>query len=216
MSDEARIVVRGEAERQAPADLAALTVRVQVDEADQATAFARASAIAAAVDDALEARSAALGPRQAAVVVVQPTTRWVDGEEQRTGWRAARTTSLDVTDLGALTPLLSELVAAGAIVHGPAWRLRPDHPALAEARTAAAADARQRAERYATGLGVRVGRVDWIAEPGLRLPGDGGLEFAAPVAKWASVAHAADAELGVAPAELTVMAVVEVGFAIDR
>ncbi len=219
MPIEQQIVVRGEAERQAPADLAALTVLVQVDDAKQDKAFERASGVATAVDAVLEARTAALGPRHAAVVVVQPTTRWVDGEEQRTGWRAARSTSLDVTALDQITPLLAELVGAGAVVHGPWWRLRPEHPVLAEVRTAAAADARARAESYAGGLGVHVGRVDWIAEPGLRLSDSGGGAsgggFAMRTVAMSS-APMQDAGMEVEPADLTIGATVEVAFAIER
>jgi uncharacterized protein YggE len=216
VSDDQRIVVRGEAERQAPADLAALTVLVQVDDVEQATAVARASDLAGAVDAVLDLHAGALGPRQATVVVVQPTTRWVDGEEQRTGWRATRSSSLDVTDLDQVSPLLVALVAAGAIVRGPWWRLRRDHPVLAEVRAAAAADAHARAMTYASALGARVGRVDWVAEPGLRLP-PRGMGGAGPQ-PTASVraGGAAEAALEVAPAELTVTAAVEVGFAIGR
>jgi uncharacterized protein YggE len=213
MADEQRIVVRGEADRQAPADLAALTVHVQVDHADQARAFERASDVATAVDAVLDERAGALGPRQASVVVVQPTTRWVDGEQQRTGWRAARSTSLDVVDLTQVSALLAELVGAGATVHGPAWRLRSDHPVLDEVRALAAGNARQRAEAYAAALGVRVGRVDWVAEPGLRRPDVGG---APEVLAMRASAEVGGAELPVAPADLTVRAAVEVGFLIER
>ena len=103
MSTEQQILVRGEAERQAPADIAGLTIVVQVNDAEQDQAFAKASEIAAAVDLVLDDRSDALGARQAAVVVVRPTVRWNDGEEQRTGWQALRTTSLDLTDLSLVT-----------------------------------------------------------------------------------------------------------------
>jgi hypothetical protein len=215
MTDDQRIVVRGEAQRQAPADLAAVVVVVQVEDADQVRAFDRASDLAAAVDVVLEERAGALGPRQAAVVVVQPTTRWVDGEQQRTGWRAARTTSVDVTDLAEVSPLLAELVGAGATVHGPTWRLRPGHPVLDEVRALAAADARQRADAYAGALGLRVGRVDWVAEPGLRrgdATGGGGHEVLALRASH----EAGGAELAVEAAVLTVTAAVEVGFGIER
>jgi len=214
VSLEQQIAVCGEAERQAPADLAALMVVVQVDSVDQATAYERAAELTAAVDAVLEQRTSAIGLRQAAVVVVQPTTRWVDGEEQRTGWRAVRSTSLDVTALDELSPLLAELVAAGAIVHGPAWRLRPEHPVAAEVRAAAAADARNRATSYAEGLGVRVGRVDWIAEPGLRAVPLGGQMGSARGRAMAMAAESS--EMAVAPATLTVTAAVEVAFAIER
>jgi uncharacterized protein YggE len=217
VSSKQQIVVRGEAERQAPADIAALTVVVQVDDTEQAPAFEQASRLAGAVDAVLDAHADALGTRQASVVVVQPTVRWVDGEEQRTGWRASRSTSLDVHALDALSPLLAALVAAGATVHGPAWRLRPDHPLLAEVRAAAAQDARARAATYAEALGVRLGRLEWVAEPGLRGDGGSGVLFAAPAsAKRRSLSAEADSGMEVGAAELLVEAAVEAGFGIKH
>lgn len=217
MPTDQRITVRGVAERQATADIAALNVVVQVDSGDQTSAFERASELAAAADAVLDARASALGPRQAASVLVQPLTRWVDGEEQRTGWRALRTSTIDVLDPAQLTPLIAELVGCGAIVHGPSWRLRLDHPVFTETRAAAANDARARAETYATGLGVRVGRVEWAAEPGLRLSsgGAGGVEHAVSLAAKTRGA-AADSGMAVETAELTVTAAVDVAFALER
>ena len=151
------------------------------------------------------------------VVVVQPTTAWVDGEEQRTGWRAMRSTSLDVTDLAQVTPLLASW-----------WRPAPPsvgRPGVSDPTTLCSPRCRpprpsmhaQRAERYAAGLGVRVGRVDWIAEPGLRQPAGGGVGL---IAGRTMAASGDDrprrAEIAVEPAQLTVTAAVEVGFAIER
>ena len=95
--------------------------------------------------------------------------------------------------------------------------LAPEHAAHDEARRAAAADARRRAESYAAALGLAVGPVAWIAEPGLRLGGgDGGGMFrpaaALRVGKAGGVAD--ETEIDVHPEEITVMASVEVAFTI--
>ena len=152
VSDEQRILVRGEAERQAPADIAALVVIVQVDDAEQARRLhaGERARRARSMQRSMPAPMPSGRGRQA-VVVVQPTTAWVDGEERRTGWRATRSTSLDVTDLAQVTPLLSELVAAGAIVRGPSWR-SPSRPPGARR----GADRRGR-RRTGTGRALRGG-----------------------------------------------------------
>lgn len=148
---------------------------------------------------------------------MQPTVRWVEGEEQRTGWRAVRSTSLDVHALDALSSLLAALVAAGATVHGPVWRLRPDHPLLAQVRAAAAQDARARAAAYADALGVGLGRLEWVAEPGLR--GNGGPGLGMPLtatSKRRSLSAEADGGMDVGAAELVVGAAVDVGYGIEH
>ncbi len=68
---------------------------------------------------------------------------------------------------------MAGVAEAGAEVTGPRWSLVPDNPAHEAARRAAASDARRRAEAYADALGLTLGPVAWVAEPGLRRPGPG-------------------------------------------
>ncbi|MGH9292695.1 MAG: SIMPL domain-containing protein, partial [Acidimicrobiales bacterium] len=84
------------------------------------------------------------------------------------------------------------------------------------ARREAAADARRRAAEYATALGLELGPVAWIAEPGLRAGGG-----APHRVGWSAVANFArasaaetDEPVEIAPGEITVTAAVEVGFEI--
>lgn len=55
---------------------------------------------------------------------------------------------------------------AGAQVQGPTWRVAPDNPARLEACGRAASDARAKAGAYAESLGMRLGDVQEIADPG--------------------------------------------------
>lgn len=162
------IIVKGTAELRVMPDFARVRIDVDGDGETREAAYAAAARPAGAVDTVLDACSDLLGGVTGAALVVQPKTRWRKGESVRTGWRAARSTTVEVIALGELGGLLGRLAAAEAAVAGPWWEIAPDNAAFAQVRTAAARDARGRAEAYATGLGLVVGEVAWSAEPGLR------------------------------------------------
>lgn len=75
--------------------------------------------------------------------------------------------------------LMSQAVArARARVDGPPWRFKPDNPARAEACRQAATDARRKAGAYAGALGLRLGEVLKVAEPGTDHDPEAGLASA--------------------------------------
>jgi uncharacterized protein YggE len=215
---DADVIVRGEATRHAVADRAVITVSINAESADRETAFRRAGELVAAVDAALEAAGDAIARAVTAALVVQPRTRWHDGEQQRTGWQAARVTTVEVVQLDELGSVLTTLVLAGAEIHGPRWEIDAAHPVHDEVRQAAAEDARRRAEAYSSALGVELGPLAWIAEPGLRLaPGGGQPGAPIGITRMALAAGpAAEPEMEVAPAELAITAAVEVGYSVVR
>jgi uncharacterized protein YggE len=209
------VVVRGEGEVRVMPDRAVVQLVVDGDGAGRDEAYAAAARLATQVDAVLVTHEAALDRVATAALLVQPKTQWRRGEAVRTGWRASRTTLLEVTDLPRLGDLMAELAGAGAALTGPDWKLDVDHPAHTEARRTAAADARRRAEAYAGALGLRVERVVWVAEPGLRQGTDHG--YGGPMTKVFAAARAGGAEdaavMDVGVEEITVTAAVEVGFA---
>jgi uncharacterized protein len=215
---EPEIVVRGTAESRALPDRARLRVDVAAEHRDQQAAYRVRADTAAKVDAVLADHAAAIDRTTVAGLRVQPLVRWVDGRELREGWRASRTTLVELVGLDALGPLLAGLVEAGAAVTGPSWSLAPSHPVHTEARRAAAEDARVRATAYAEALGLELGPVAWVAEPGLRAGVPAG-SVTGPVRAMA-VAHRGGAEAEPQPAEdlsaseMTVEAAVEVGFRI--
>lgn len=163
------VLVRGEAEVRCLPDRALVQVVVEGEANSQQDAYRRVSESARTVDAVIEKFAQALDRRITSGVVVRPKTRWKKGETQTTGWIASRTTSLDVKDLTALGALISELPGAGAsALQGPAWRVDQSNDAYSTARQLAARDAYRRATAYADALGLRLGDVAWIAEPGLR------------------------------------------------
>lgn len=149
-------------------DVARVRVDVDGDGASQESAYAAAARPAAAVDAVPESCSHLLGSVIGAGLLLEPKTRWRHGESVRTGRRAARSTTVEVTVLEELGGLLSRLAGADASVAGPWWGIAPDNAAYAQVRTAAVRDARERAQACASGLGLAVGAVAWVAEPGLR------------------------------------------------
>jgi uncharacterized protein len=213
---EREIVVRGTGESRALPDQASLRVEVSADHKTQEEAHNARTKLAAGVDEVLTRHADAIARVTIASLLVQPRTRWHRGEDVRTGWRASRTSFVDVVTLDALGEIMSALVDAGAAVEGPQWSMAPANPAYDQARAAAAEDARRRAQSYAAALGLSVGPVAWVAEPGLRRDPGVPVPFQAGVAQIAAATVAAgDAEAErVTPAELTVRVDVEVGFTI--
>jgi hypothetical protein len=210
---ETEIVVRGSATVRLLPDRALLRVEVDGDAQSRDEAYRQAEPLATRVDEVVERHRPAIDRVVTAALTVRPKTRWKRGESVRTGWRASRTTLLDVTDFAVLGDLFAELAAAGASVDGPTWAIDPDNPGHDEARHLAAADARERAAAYAAALGLRVTAVAWVAEPGLRLGRDGHtVELAAMAAPGMARSAAIEETIEVTPDELPVTAQVEVGF----
>jgi uncharacterized protein YggE len=169
------ITVRGRAEaRVAPTD-AHVTVTVHArSTGGQADAVERCARQAAVVDGLLDAARDDLVRR-----VVTSSVRTGPEYEHSpklgrrlVAWTATRTADVTCAPDGeGLTALLDALARTdGVRLDGPRWAVAADAAAWLDVRMGAAADARRRAEAYAAGLDVAVGRVVRITEPGLALP----------------------------------------------
>ncbi|CAN5231903.1 hypothetical protein BH23ACT9_BH23ACT9_12620 [soil metagenome] len=179
------IIVRGLAESLLDPTDATVTVTVQVRASrSQAEAVTTCAQRCEAVDAAVDARRAPASG-DAALVRRAVTSSVTTGPEYEhnpkvgrrlVGYTAARTSELHCAPDGpGLTALLSAVSALPDVrVAGPSWRIAPDAEGWVGVRAAAAEEALRRAEAYAAGLDLAVGRVAWVAEPGLRLPGGGG------------------------------------------
>jgi uncharacterized protein len=214
---EREIIVRGHGEVRVLPDRALLNVRADGEAASRDDAYATAAKIATAVDAVFAAMQDAIGRVTATGVVVQPKSRWKKGEAVRTGWTAMRTSMVEVVNLDVLSDLVARLAAAGAAISGPFWQLDVANNAHADARRHAAEDARLRAEAYASALGLSLGEVAWVAEPGLRdHAGAVAFQGVMPMSAGARVAGgmAEEPTIDITPEEITIGADVEVGFAI--
>jgi uncharacterized protein len=218
---EREIVVRGTGESRALPDLATLRVEVTADRKSQDEAYQARSDVAAKVDFVFQRHANAVARTTVASLWVQPRTRWHRGEDIRTGWRASRTSFVEIVVLDALGPIMSEIVEAGGAVEGPHWSMASTNIAFDQARRAAATDARHRAEAYADALGLVLGPVGWVAEPGMRTtptnPPGGAPEPMMRLAAASSPEYGSDQPdplEDLTPTEMTVEVAVEVGFGI--
>lgn len=212
---ETQIIVRGTGQSRTLPDRAVLRVTVDGESGDRDAAYQTVTPLARQVDEVVASYGEAVDRAMTGTLVVQPKTRWRRGETVRTGWKASRTSVVEVKDFSRLGHLVAELVGAGGEIHGPYWQLDPTNDAHAEARRLAAEDARRRADVYAGALGLRVESIAWVAEPGLRIGQSQhqavarGMAFAAEATRGG----AADEVIDISPDEMTVEAAIEVGFA---
>ena len=143
----------------------ALTVSAVEDSAASAlTVAARLSGELVSVLSELAVPDAA---RSTSGLSVREEFERIEGRWARRGYRASNQVVVRLQEPDRIGRLMSEAAArARARVDGPRWRFKPDNPARAEACRQAAADARRKAEAYAGALGLRLGDVLKVAEPG--------------------------------------------------
>lgn len=161
----AGVTVRGTARREVQPDRVrlALSLTAEAERSDQALAeLTRRSEM---LDRVLDGAGDAVLGRRPSGVHVGPSH---DRRGQERGQRAVRSVEVEVRASAAPGELLAAAVAGPqAAVSGARWTVDDDNPAHAELRAAAVIDARARAEVYAKAAGMRLGGLDWLAEPGL-------------------------------------------------
>src|SRR5712691_5896067 len=141
---------------------------------------------------------------------IQPVYASQDsGKEQKlVGYNVVNHVSAKIKHIDKLGDVLDRLIAAGATdVWNVEFLVSDPGKALDQAREAAIADARRKAEVYARAAGVALGRVISIEEE----PGS-----SAPVPMRALAQPAPSTRMPVAPGENTLRAVVTLGFEIAR
>jgi uncharacterized protein len=130
-------------------------------------------------------------------------------EPKISGYSVSNQVSVKIRKIGDLGETLDHLVTAGVTdVGNIAFLVSDVSKAADQAREAAMADARRKAEVYAHASGIQLGRIEWITE-------DSGV--VAPVQTRAQGASAAmAASVPIAPGEDTLRVRVTVGFGIAR
>ena len=120
--------------------------------------------------DALRAalRRAGVADRDVQTSAVNLHPEWRHTREEPpvfTGYRASHRLSVRFRDAANAGRILDTLVAAGVNeINGPTFQVEAAEAALDEARLAALAAARARADLYARSLGMRVGRILSVSE----------------------------------------------------
>jgi uncharacterized protein YggE len=154
------VTVLGQASDFAAPDEARCVLAVSGLHGTVAAAVEDVSARAAALSELLVELGVSSHDRLTSAVTVEEQVEHRDGSAVVTGQRATVTVDVRLRDVTLLGRLLREAAERGrAQVLATRWVIDGGNPANAAVRTAAAADARGRAEAYATGLGMRVGRV---------------------------------------------------------
>jgi uncharacterized protein YggE len=178
-NDSPRITVVGEASRWAPADHADVSFTVVRRATDSAQALRAAAATYAELDATLTAHAGVVVRRITTALSVQELTRWEDGRTIHEGFEARRTES------ARFSPVTGGSVALRAVldrvrdlfVAGPHFGLDPANPVHEAVRGDAARAARAAAAAYAAGLGLELGGVLALREPGAGEPAPRPLEL---------------------------------------
>ncbi|MDT9598111.1 SIMPL domain-containing protein [Sphingosinicella rhizophila] len=127
------------------------------------------------------------------------------GNPQLIGYRASNEVNVRFRDIANTGKILDALVAEGANqINGPALSIDEPEQALDEARTAALANARARADLYARAMGKTVGRILSVSEGGNMTP------YPRPMAMRAEAADSATSQIN--PGEQTVSVTLSVSF----
>jgi len=202
----ARVIVIGEGSAAAPPDYAQIRSGVTT-RAKTAKEAADANAkLMTAVTAALTEAGVAQKDIQTAQFSVQPTyvQQQSSAEPKLSGFIASNQVSVTIRQIAKLGDILDRLVTAGATDIGDIEFLHSD-PAkvLDQARTAAVADARRKAELYAEAAGLSLGRVAFITEDSGYVPV---MPMAAPRKSMSAMVAP------IAPGEDTLQARITVGF----
>lgn len=160
--------VSGQGEARVAPDMASIRLGVSTTAGSAAEAMAQTSQQQAAVIEALKAANIEAKDIQTSGLDLSPQLNYEDGKApQVTGYRASNTVSVRVRDLAGLGDVLDAIVAAGANeINGIAFTREDGADAEDDARRAAVADARHKAEVLAEAAGLTLGPVLSLREGG--------------------------------------------------
>ena len=148
--------------------------------------------------------------RSSTGVSIREEHEWIDGRQTHRGYHAANVVTVRLDDPSIAGRLIEGAIGrVRASVHGPAWWISPGNEARVEACRQATLEAKRKAEAYAEALGLRLGSLAEIREPGTRR-----VEHR-PLSASRVLAASAEPPINVDPGELQVEATVEVTFLLE-
>jgi uncharacterized protein YggE len=205
----ARIIVTGEGNVNAAPDAAEIMsgVTVQAKTAKEAT-DANSKAMAA-IDAALRGAGIAQKDIQTVRFSVSPVYGPQEAQTppKRVGFSASNQIRINVAQIGRVGEILDALISAGASEADSVRFLHSNLPQLLDqARQAAFADAKRKAELYASAAGLALGGVAWISEEPLYAP--------TPMIQANSLA--VTRAVPISPGEDTLRTQITVGFEVAR
>lgn len=186
-------------------DMATINLGVTTEGATAAAALAENNRRMQALIGALRRAGVAERDIQTSNVSVYPQQQYRDNQPPLiTGYQANNTVTARVRRIDNTGRVIDAAVAAGGnTVHGVSFSYQDPEAQLDAARRSAIAEARRRAELYASALGMRVHRIVAVSEGGGYSP-----PIPMPVERMA----AADASVPVAPGEIETRVSVSVTF----
>jgi hypothetical protein len=170
---EARVIVVGEGHVTVAPDYARLSSGVStnaktVKEASDSNSKVMAAIIATLVDAGIAKKDIQTAQFSIEPIYTSLSSKSTDssiGAPKLSGFRVSNQVNLTIHEIGQAGDVLDRLVKAGATDVGNIVVLFSEQQkALDEAREAAVANARHKAELYAQASGVNLGRVAWITE----------------------------------------------------
>lgn len=211
--DAGTVTVRGTAAVPARPDRVELSLTVTALERSAQAALGEVTTKADRLGQVLETLGIAREQWSTSGATVQRELVWDGARQVDRGFRGRYQVIVRLTEAALVGRLLEEAVAAsGTEVSGPWWRVDPANPAHLEAARLAAANARLLGDAYAEGLGLRIGEVVGVREPGTGLVSD--QAFGSRATAWAATGSG-EATLDVQPGALDVTAIVEVTFRLE-
>jgi uncharacterized protein YggE len=214
MVDQPTVVVRGEAVREVPPELASFSATVTARDKDRQTTLTRLAERAASLRALLDGAGDVIERRETGGVHLRPELKRAG--EKVVAYAGSVTTTVTVTDFTALGELMLRIADADQMsIDGPWWELRPGSTAGSEVRRAAIADALDRAREYADAVGSTLDRLIEIADEGTGGGGGGGRPMMRSFGAFAK-AESEPLELDVDPQPQMVQATVQVRFAITE
>lgn len=210
-NDGTLLSVSAQAEARRVPDVATLSAGVVTQSADANAAMRANAEQMARVSAAIRAAGVTERDTQTAGVSVNPQYRYAENQPPTiTGYQASNTVNLKVRDVAKLGEVLDALVASGANqVNGPSFEIDEPEAVYDEARQAALAKARARAEMYAKTLGLQVRRIVSISE-------GGGFVRPMPVQMMAMARGKSEADTSVSPGETSLSASLDVVFELGK
>jgi uncharacterized protein YggE len=162
----ARLTVEGEGQSSAQPDLATISLGVSSRAATAAEAMAQNAEQQTKVVETLKAEGIETRDIQTSGLNLSPVIDYQDGQPPRlTGYATQNMVTVRVRDIAALGGILDKLVASGANeISGITFSREDAAQALDQARSAAIADARHRAEVMAEAAGMKLGPLLSLSE----------------------------------------------------
>jgi uncharacterized protein YggE len=167
------LTMTGSASAKAAPDMAEIAAGVTSDAPTAAAALAANSAAMNRIFAALDRAGVARKNIQTSNFNVSPTySNPAPGAQPRlTGYRVGNEVHVILDDIAKVGATLDALVAAGANqMNGLNFAIKDPAPLLARARADAVADARLRAQQYATAAGLALGPIQSLSEGGSEPP----------------------------------------------